>query len=134
MRVVILGCGRVGAKVAEVLDGDGHDVLIIDRKSDAFGRLSPSYRGRAVVGLGIDEDTLVRADLGSADVFIALSDGDNTNVMAAQVAKHVFNVPYVISQIKDPIRGEAYEGLGIMTICPTCIGADAIREVISAKE
>lgn len=130
MKVVILGCGRVGAKVAEVLDSDGHDVLVIDRSSTAFNRLGPSYRGRAIVGLGIDEETLISADLDHADVFIALSDGDNTNVMAAQVAKHVFNVPQVISQIKDPIRGEAYEGLGIMTICPTCLGADAIREII----
>jgi len=133
VRVVILGCGRLGARVADLLDAEGHDVTIIDGDPDAFRRLSPGFRGTAVVGVGIDEELLRRAGVDQADAFLALTEGDNTNAMAGQVAKHVFSVPHVISQIKDPMRGEAYEGLGITTICPTIIGADAIREVIEGK-
>ena len=133
MRVVILGCGRVGAMVADVLDSEGHEVTVIDADAEAFRRLSPSFRGTAVVGVGIDEDLLRRAGLDQSDAFIALTEGDNTNVMASQIAKHVFDVPQVISQIKDPIRGEAYQVLGITTICPTIIGADAIRDFIEGR-
>lgn len=133
MRVVILGCGRLGAKVGEVLDAEGNQVTIIDADPEAFRRLSPSFRGTAVVGVGIDEELLRRAGLDQADAFLALSEGDNTNAMASQIAKHVFHVPHVIGQIKDPMRGAAYEGLGITTICPTIIGADAIREIIEGK-
>lgn len=119
--------------VADVLSSEGHDVTVIDTDADAFGRLSPSFRGRAVVGVGIDEELLRRAQVDRADVFIALTEGDNTNVMAAQIAQHVFQVPHVISQVKDPMRGEAYVGLGIDTICPTLIGAAAIRDVIEDR-
>ncbi len=133
MRVVILGCGRIGAKVADLLDSEGHEITIIDPDPESFRRLSPTYRGRAVVGVGIDEELLRRIGLDQSDAFIALTEGDNTNVMAAQIAKHYFGVPHVISQIKDPIRGEAYQGLGITTICPTTIGADAIRDEIEGK-
>lgn len=133
MRIIIVGCGRVGAMVANVLSKEGHDVTIIDADAEAFGRLSASFQGRVVVGVGIDEELLRSADAELADVFIALTEGDNTNAMAAQVAKHVFGVPHVISQIKDPMRGEAYEGLGITTICPTLIGAQSIRDVIEGR-
>ncbi len=133
MRVIIVGCGRVGAIVAELLDAEGHEVTVIDPNADAFRRLSPKFRGQAVAGMGIDEELLRRCGIERADAFLALTEGDNTNVMASQIAQHVFQVPQVISQIKDPIRGEAYQGLGITTICPTIIGADAIREVISGR-
>jgi len=133
VRVVILGCGRLGARVADLLDSEGHDVTIIDADTDSFRRLSPSFRGSAMAGVGIDEELLRRAGLDRADAFLALTEGDNTNAMAAQVAQRVFAVPHVICQIKDPMRGEAYESLGITTICPTIIGADAIRAAIQAK-
>ena len=134
MRVVILGCGRLGARTAELLNAAGHDVTVIDQDAEAFRHLSPEYRGRAIVGIGIDDEILRQARTDEADVFIALTGGDNTNIMASQVARHAFNVPHVISQIKDPIRGEAYDKLGITTVCPTIIGADAVGEIFQRVE
>lgn len=122
-----MGCGRIGARAAELLDAAGHEVTILDEDGSAFDRLSPQYRGRAVVGSGIDEDVLRQANVAEADVFVALTNGDNTNIMAAQVAKLAFGVPHVICQVKDPIRGESYKGLGITAICPTQVGVDAVR-------
>ncbi len=127
MRVVILGCGRLGARTAEVLDAAGHEVTILDEDGSSFNRLSPQYRGRAVVGSGIEEDVLRTANVAEADVFIALTNGDNTNIMAAQVARLAFDVPNVICQVKDPIRGEAYGPLGITAVCPTLLGFEAVR-------
>jgi trk system potassium uptake protein TrkA len=131
MRVIILGCGRVGAKLAELLDAEGHEVVVIDRDPEAFRRLPPNFKGTVVVGVGIDEDVLRRAGIEQADAFIALTAGDNTNVMASQIAQHVFKVPTVISQIKDPIREETFHMLGIDTVSPTILGADKIREVMA---
>ncbi|MGQ9676992.1 MAG: NAD-binding protein [Chloroflexota bacterium] len=128
MRVIILGCGRLGALLGELLDADGHEVTIIDPKPEAFSRLASTFRGSVVVGVGIDEDVLRRAGIEQADAFIALSDGDNTNVMACQIAKYVFHVPKVISQIKDPGRREVFTTLELDNICPTILGADAFKE------
>ena len=133
MRVIILGCGRVGATVADILDAEGHEISVIDPDPESFRRLSPGFRGRAVVGVGIDEALLRRIGIEQADAFVALTEGDNTNVMASQIAKHIFSVPHVISQVKDPFRGETYQLLGITTVCPTLIGADAIRDVIEGR-
>jgi trk system potassium uptake protein TrkA len=130
MRVVILGCGRLGAKVADVLDRAGHDVTVIANDSEAFLRLPSTFRGRTRVGDGTDVDVLRANGVEGADAFIALSDGDNTNAMAAQIAKRVLGVPRVISQIKDPIREDTYRALGLQTICPTRLGADKIHEAI----
>ena len=130
MKVVILGCGRLGAKLAQMLDSEGDIVTVIDPKSEAFTKLGPRFRGRTIVGVGIDEDVLRRADIEQADAFVALSDGDNTNIMASQVAQIIFKVPKVISQIKDPIREDTYHLLGLETICPTTIGAEVMKEVI----
>jgi len=133
MRVIVFGCGRFGAKVAEVLDRRGHDVTVIGSDSDAFARLPPSFRGKAAIGHGIDVEVLRNNGVEGADAFIALSDGDNTNVVACQIAKHILHVPIVISQIKDPIREDTYQTLGIQTISPTRLGADRIREVIAGS-
>ncbi|MDA8219063.1 MAG: TrkA family potassium uptake protein [Dehalococcoidales bacterium] len=130
MRVVILGCGRVGANLANSLDAEGHEVTIVDRVSDQFRRLDPDFGGTAVVGTGIDQDILRRAGIEQADVFIAMTNGDNTNVMAAQIAKHIFNVPRVITRIYDPVREETYRNLGLETYCPTTLGAAKVREMM----
>lgn len=130
MRVVIFGCGRLGAKVAEVLDRRGHDVTVIESDPEAFSRLPPGFRGKVAVGRGIDIDVLRNNGVEGADAFIALSDGDNSNVMASQIAKYILHVPIVISQIKDPIREDTYQTLGIQTICPTRLGADHIHQII----
>ncbi len=132
MRVVVLGCGRLGAQVAERLDRRGHNVTVISQNPDDFFRLPSSFKGTLAVGNGIDVDVLRDNGVQGADAFIALTDGDNTNAMASQVAKHLLGVPRVISQMKDPIREDTYNTLGLQTVCPTRIGADRIRDMIDA--
>lgn len=131
MRVVILGCGRVGATLANALDADGNEVTIIDRNSDQFRRLGPDFNGTAVVGTGIDQDILRRAGIEQADFFIALTNGDNTNVMAAQIAQHIFSVPRVLARVYDPVRAETYSQLGLQTYCPTTLGVARVRDLMS---
>ena len=130
VKVVILGCGRVGSTLARLLDSEGHQIAIIDKDSDAFRRLGSEFRGTMVVGTGIDEDVLRRAGIEEADAFAALTNGDNTNVMAAQIAKLVFKVPKVVTRIYDPIREETYRGLGLETISPTTLGARLSHDMI----
>jgi len=129
-KVIIIGCGRVGAELAGLLDADGHDVTIIDPNVETFRRLTPGFRGTVLAGDGLDGEVLERGGSDQADAFIALTDGDNHNIMASEIAKHVHNVPTVISQIKDPLRGEAFDALGIESVSPTLLGADRIREVM----
>jgi trk system potassium uptake protein TrkA len=132
MKIVILGCGRLGAHLARRLDGEGHDVTIIDRMSEAFARLGNDFQGRMVLGTGIDEDILRRAGIEKADAFVAVTNGDNTNAMASEIAKLVFQVPHVVARLYDPVREDTYHTLGLMdTVCPTIIGSDKIYELIS---
>ena len=126
MHVVIVGCGRVGATLATMLGRGGHSVSIVDQNSQAFERLPEGFSGDTVVGTGIDEDVLRRAGIEHADAFAAVMTADNRNIMAAQVAKHVFQVPKVVCRIYDPLREETYRDLGLETICPTTIGAQQI--------
>lgn len=130
MKVVIMGCGRVGAALAGMLDQDGHDVTVLDIKPDAFRRLLPDFRGKRHVGNGIDRDVLARIGVADADAFVAVTQGDNRNVMATQIAKHIFNVPRSLCRIYDPIREEIYRGLGLETISPTLIGARLLKNAL----
>jgi trk system potassium uptake protein TrkA len=119
MKAVIMGCGRVGARVAELLDRTGNHVAVIDTDSRAFRRLPANFGGETIIGTGIDEDVLRRAGIEDADAFIAVSNGDNRNIMAAQVARLIFNVPEVVCRIYDPVREDTYRRLGLTTVCPT---------------
>jgi trk system potassium uptake protein TrkA len=131
MRIVIMGCGRLGAYLARHLDQEGHDVTVIDRTSDSFARLGSDFHGTIVLGTGIDEDVMRRAGVEKADAFVAVSNGDNTNAMAAQIAKLVFKVPQVIARLYDPARDDTYHALGLMeTICPTVMASDKIHDII----
>lgn len=132
MKVVIMGCGRVGAALAQQLDASGHTVSIIDRNSDSFARLGSNFGGQMVLGTGIDEDVLRQAGIEQADAFVAVTNGDNTNAMSAQIAKMVFRVPHVVARMYDPIRDETYKTLGLETVSPTNIGVERIKEMISA--
>lgn len=123
MKIVILGCGRVGSTLATMLDQSGHEVSIIDYSSEAFQRLSPDFRGETIPGNGVDEEILIRAGIREADAFAAVTNGDNRNIMASQIAKEIFNVKKVMCRIYDPIREETYHELGMETICPTKVGA-----------
>lgn len=130
MKILIMGCGRVGALLATRLESAGHEIVILDTQASAFDRLPPRFRGRRLVGNGIDQDVLRRAGIETAEAFVACTQGDNRNVMAAQIAKHIFNVPRVVTRIYDPIREEMYHGLGLRTISPTKLGAEALSVAI----
>jgi trk system potassium uptake protein TrkA len=126
VKIVIVGCGRVGASVAEGYDQTGHQVLVIDSSTAAFDRLPSSFGGTAIRGDGTDEDVLKRAGAEGADVFLALTEGDNRNVMAAQLAAEELGIERVIAKINDPLRAKAYAELGIATLCRTGLMVDAI--------
>ncbi|HVM25502.1 MAG TPA: TrkA family potassium uptake protein [Candidatus Limnocylindrales bacterium] len=126
MRVIIVGCGRVGAWVAAQLDQRGEHVTVIDHNARAFNRLPADFGGETVRGNGTDEDVLRSAGTEQADIVMSLTEGDNRNALAAQVAKHSFGVPRVVAKINDPLRGEAYRALGLETICRTVILGDAL--------
>jgi trk system potassium uptake protein TrkA len=127
MRAIIVGCGRVGARIAQQLDAEGHTVTVIDERVAAFDRLGRDFKGEMIVGTGIDESVLRRAGIESADCFVAVTNGDNRNLMAAQIAQRIFNVKRVITRVYDPIREAVYRDLGLETFCPTVLGADLVR-------
>jgi len=128
MKIVIMGCGRAGARLAGLLDIEGHSVTILDIDAYSFRRLPPDFGGTALVGNGIDEESLKKAGIEEADAFVALTQGDNRNVMAAQIAKHIFNVPKVLCRIYDPLRRELFSSLGIEALSPTTIFAQMLKE------
>lgn len=112
---------------------EGHDITIIDQNQDSFRRLTSDYTGKTVLGNGIDEDTLRRAEVDKADAFVATTNGDNRNIMSVQMAKVRFKVPKVVARIYDPNRAAAYAELGIDTICTTCIGAGLMRDMVLSR-
>jgi trk system potassium uptake protein TrkA len=128
MKVVIMGCGRVGARLASLLEKDGHQVNILDTDAYSFRRLPADYSGTALVGNGLDEDSLKKAGIMEADAFVAVTQGDNRNIMASQIAKHIFNVPRVVCRIYDPLRRDLYVTLGIEAISPTTVFAQLLKE------
>ena len=132
MKIVIMGCGRVGAQIARLLEQDGHEITVLDTDAYSFRRLPHDFSGTALLGNGMDEEVLRRAGIEEADVFVAMTQGDNRNVMAAQIAKHIFNVPRVISRIYDPLRQEMYDTLGIEAFSPTTIFAELVKEKIES--
>jgi len=133
MRVVILGCGRVGSTLARELDAEGHEVTVIDRNQQQFQRLGPDFGGVTVRGTGIDEDVLLRAGIEEADVFVAMTNGDNTSIMASQIVQEVFEVPHVVTRIYDPVREQLYRSLGLDTICPTTLIAGMVQKKLVDK-
>lgn len=126
MKAVIVGCGRVGAGLADALDRAGWQVLIIDRATAAFDRLPSSFGGTALRGDGTDEDTLRRAGAEGADLFLALTEGDNRNIMAAQLGIEALGAARTVAKINDPVRAEAYAHLGIATLCRTNLMETAV--------
>lgn len=134
LKIVILGCGRVGSTLATMLDRAGHTVSIIDFSSEAFRRLEPDFSGTTIVGNGVDEEILIRAGIKEADAFAAVTNGDNRNIMSSQIAKEIFNVKKVVCRIYDPIRESTYHELGLETISPTIIGAKLIFEALSSDK
>jgi trk system potassium uptake protein TrkA len=134
MNIIILGCGRVGSTLARLMYRDGHNVTIIDQQSEAFRRLGVKFKGNRIIGNGIDEDVMKRAGIEQADAFIAVTQGDNRNIMAAQIAQHVYGVKKVIARIYDPVRADRYRQLGIITLCTTTISSGLLRDFVSTGE
>ena len=132
MKVVIIGCGRVGAQLAGLLDADGHKVTVLDNDAYSFRRLPPEFGGTALVGNGLDQEALKKAGIEEADAFVVVTQGDNRNIMAAQIAKHIFNVPRVICRIYDPLRQELYSTLGLEAFSPTTIFAQILKEKLES--
>ena len=129
--VVILGCGRVGSRLAAQMDSEGYHVTVIDTDGYSFRRLPDSFHGRTILGTGIDEDVLRRAGIEEARTFIAVTNNDNPNIMAAQIAQTVFRVPEVLARVYDVERAQTYADLGLNTICPTATIAQMFRERVT---
>lgn len=130
MRVLIVGCGRVGSLLAGRLSGDGHDVSVVDGDSRSFRRLPERFPGRVVLGTGIDEDVLRTAGVDQTDVFVAVTHDDNTNIMAAQIARKVFHIEHAVLRIYDQARADVYRQLGLTVICPTTTVAGMIEDEV----
>ena len=137
VKVLIVGCGRVGSRLASQLDGEGHEVIVVDWAPGAFskaagrGALSPEFNGNFVVGDATDSELLRKAGIEDADAFVAVTEGDNRNIMASQIAKQVYKVPRVVCRIYDPIRQDVYRRLGLEVYCPTIEGASHVREMLN---
>jgi|TARA_B110000503_G_scaffold143273_1_gene243689 trk system potassium uptake protein len=121
-----MGCGRVGSSLATELEAAGHSVSIIDQSPEAFRRLGPDFKGRTISGVGFDRDTLLEAGIESADAFAAVSNGDNSNILAARVARETYGVTNVVARIYDPGRAEIYQRLGIPTVATVIWATDQI--------
>lgn len=134
MYVIILGCGRVGSELAKLLASEGHNVVVIDRNPASFDRLGRTFNGITLVGNGFDIESLKTAGVAQAHAFCAVTNGDNTNLVAAQVAKKIFNVPKVIVRVYDPSRANIYKALGLDVISGTILFAAMIRDkVVESK-
>ena len=134
MNIVILGCGRVGANLALQMEEAGHDVTVIDSSNDAFARLGNKFHGDTVLGNGVDAEILRRAGIEQADAFAAVTNGDNRNIMASQIAKEIFHVKKVICRIYDPLRERTFRELGLETICPTILVSNLVAKSILGKD
>ncbi len=130
MYVIIVGCGRVGSELATLLQSEGHNVVVIDKNSKSLQRLGSTFNGIAVTGNGYDVELLKEAGIEKADAFCAVTNGDNTNIMSAQVAKKIFKVPKVIARVYDPKRADIYKRLGLDVISGTVLFAAMIRDKV----
>ena len=131
MKIIIMGCGRVGEQVARILSDEGHSVAVIDYDANALARLGPQFKGQKVKGIGFNRKVLIAAGIEQADAFAATSSSDNVNIVAARLARNVFRVPKVVARLYDPRRAEIYRRLGLVTISSTTWGARRIHELLT---
>lgn len=130
MRVIIFGCGKLGAFLARFLAETKFEITVIDRNPRAFRLLGPDFSGRTVIGTGIDEDILKEAGIEKADAFVSVTDGDKINIMSALIAKEIYSIPNVIARVADPGIGAIYKDLGIKILCPTTLGTETIYKIL----
>jgi trk system potassium uptake protein TrkA len=131
MKIIIMGCGRVGSQVSQLLVRHGDDVTVIDHDDNAPARLGMEFKGKIVRGLGFDRNILIEAGIETAEGFVAASSSDNANIVAARIARNIFRVPRVVARLYDPVRAEIYQRLGLTTISSTAWGAERIVEVVT---
>ncbi len=134
MKIIVMGCGRVGEQVSRLLVNEGHEVGVIDKNPQALARLGSGFKGRTIEGIGFDKEVLIEAGIEDADAFAATSTSDNANIISARIARNVFHVPMVVARLYDPRRVEIYQRLGLRTISSTSLGAERIRELITHTE
>ncbi len=132
MKVLIIGCGRVGSMLANRYSGAGHEVAVIDEEEQAASRLAPDFTGNFFTGAGLDVAILKTAGIKEADVCIAVTDGDNTNLVVAQIAKDHYKVPCVVVRVFDPRRAEFYASRGLNVVSPVAVAVDQIDQAICA--
>jgi trk system potassium uptake protein TrkA len=130
MHIIIVGCGRVGSQLAQILSSEGHNVVIIDKNAKSFKRLGTDFNGITITGVGFDPDILKRAGIERADALAAVTNGDNSNIMVSEMAKKIYNVPRVITRIYDPLRADIYKKFGLNTIGTTNIVAQIFRSAL----
>jgi len=130
MKILIVGCGRVGAELAQSVSRQGHDVTVVDVKPDAFNNLGPEFKGRTVQGICFDHEVLKRAGIETTDGFAAATSSDSANIVAARIARDIFHVPNVVARIYDPGRREVYERLGLQTVASSSWGAQRIEQLL----
>ena len=131
MKILIVGCGRVGAELARSVAQQGHDVTIVDENPAAFELLGPDFQGRTVPGLSFDRGVLERAGIESADGFAATTSSDNANIISAKISRDIFNVPNVVARIYNPNRREMYERMGLQTVASSSWGAQRIQQLLT---
>ena len=134
MKIIVMGCGRVGSQVSQLLVKLGHEVTVIDHDTNALARLGVDFKGRVVHGIGFDRNTLLEAGVETAEAFVAASSSDNANITAARIARNFFRVPRVVARLYDPLRAEIYQRLGLTTISTTGWGAERIVEVVTHSD
>lgn len=134
MKIIVMGCGRVGSQVSQLLVRLGHEVTVIDHDANALARLGTDFKGKVVRGLGFDRNVLLEAGVETAEAFVAASSSDNANIVAARIARNLFHVPRVVARLYDPLRAEIYQRLGLTTISTTGWGAERIVEVVTHHE
>ena len=134
MNIIIMGCGRVGSQVSQLLVKQGHAVTVIDHDANALAKLGREFKGRVVQGLGFDRNVLIEAGVETAEGFVAASSSDNANIVAARIARNIFRVPRVVARLYDPVRAEVYHRLGLTTISSTLWGAERIVEVVTHSD
>ncbi|MDY0088224.1 MAG: TrkA family potassium uptake protein [Coriobacteriia bacterium] len=133
MNVVVVGCGRVGSQLATLLSIEGHNVVVIDKDADSFKRLGTVFNGVTVKGLGFDEEVLEEAGIRGAHAFAAVTDLDNTNLMAAEVARKLFDVEHTVARLYNPMRERTYQQLGLDYVCGTTLVAETLLDKIKAR-
>lgn len=134
MKIIIIGCGRVGSSVANILSLEKHDIIVIDHEKNAFKRLGKGFTGTTIMGHAFDKNVLEKAGIEHSDAVAALTNGDNTNIVTARIARDEYRVPIVVARIYDPVRARIYRGLGILTVAPVIWTANKIKDLLTYPE